>query len=112
MKTVSTVALATAAAILGTWSILFDHQLLYGFTFALMLSIALILWKSRQPWWMPTLFFGLLGAGHLVAILWLRSQGQWRLSPASPALETFGPGYLLMAAFFFARERWFSKAHS
>jgi len=38
--------------------------------------------------------------------LGLRSQGR----PSNAALETFGPGYLLMAAWYLMRKRWFGKA--
>jgi hypothetical protein len=48
----------------------------------------------------------MMGVSHLLASWWLRSQGR----PSSAALETFGPGYRLMAAWYLVRKRWFGKA--
>jgi hypothetical protein len=54
--------------------------------------------------------FGLMGTCHLIAL--------WALYPrahaagAVPAFESFGPGHLVMAAFFYVRHRVVRKAQT
>jgi len=110
MRTALIVALIIVIALFATASIVLDRKLLDVFAFGLMLLLALTLRRLGRPWWLPSLLFALLGASHLLAIWWLRFKGS--SSASSPALETFGPGYLLMAALFFLRGLWPGKTHA
>ena len=63
-------------------------------------------YRARAPeydeWWQRR---GRYDRGSGLAEEWDRQAAQ-----VAAALETFGPGYLLMAALYFVRKRWFGKA--
>jgi hypothetical protein len=56
------------------------------------------------PAWFQDFSLLLLGTSFLISEWWLVYHGRGS-SPASPAFKTFGPGFLLMAAYGFAKRR-------
>ncbi|MFZ1917690.1 MAG: hypothetical protein WAU58_08970 [Terriglobales bacterium] len=106
MKTVQMIALTLVIGAFATSSLIFDRKILGIVAFVLLLGLVWMVRESR-PWWLPSAMFAALGASHLVALWWLRSKG----SASDPALETFGPGYLLMAAGYFLYRLWHRKTH-
>lgn len=106
MRTMFTVVLAVIAPILATLAMVSDRKY-YWLAFALLVLLAFTV--QRPPsWWVGSLVFGMLGSAHLLARWWLRAHN----SPAGSALDTFGPGYLVMAVLFYVRHRWFRKSHA
>ena len=108
MTTALAIPLSAGVGIFATLALLSQGRWLQVFALGLALLQAGVAWKYSRPWWLPTSVFGMMGVSHLLASWWLRSQGHL----ASPALDTFGPGYLLMAAFYFVRRRRFGAARS
>lgn len=108
MKTALAITLSAGVGLFATLALLSQGHLLQILAFGLALVLAGAVWKSGGPWWLPTFMFALMGVSHLLASWWLRSQGH----PTSNALDTFGPGYLLIAALYFVRRRGFGGAQS
>jgi hypothetical protein len=105
MKTALAITLSAGVGMFATLALLSPGHLLEVLAFGLALLLASVAWKYSRPWWLPTSIFGMTGVSHLLASWWLRSQGR----PSSAALQTFGPGDLLMAAWYLVRKRWFGK---
>lgn len=78
-----------------------------GFTAGLMLGassapVALLMRESDTwPSWFRTFSLLFWGASFLIGDWWLVSHGKG----SSPVFITFGPGFLLMAAYYFARQK-------
>ena len=106
MKAALAITLSVGVGAFATLPFLLHGHLLQTLAFGMALLLAGIAWKYSRSWWLPASFFGMIGISHLFAGWWLRSQGH----PSTPALETFGPGYLLIAAWYLLRKRWFGKA--
>jgi len=105
MKTALAITLSAGVGIFATLALLSPSHLLQVLALGLALLLAGVARKYSRPWWLPTSIFGMTGVSHLLASWWLRSQGQ----PSYAALESFGPGYLLMATWYLVRKRWFGK---
>jgi hypothetical protein len=104
MKVALTVALAIVVAVSTTILLpVNSDRLLYGGALALGAVIVFSSRKFWQPWWSPAPSFSLMGTCHLIA-LWLFPSKAYS-SGAGPAFETLGPGYILMAAYFYISRR-------
>lgn len=106
MKTVLAITLSAGVGIFASLALLSQGHLLQVLALGLALSQAGLAWRYSRTWWLPTSIFGMLGVSHLLANWWLLSHGR----PSNIALETFGSGYVFMAAWYFVRKRWFGKA--
>jgi hypothetical protein len=95
------IVLAANASMFSTLAILVDNNWFLVLTFSTLLVLALVLWKFARPWWLGTVLFGFMGVSHLLAKWWLRS----RALASSPALDIFGPGFLVLAIFYFLQGR-------
>jgi hypothetical protein len=107
MGRVLTVFVAAGIAVLGTAALFLPHRTAYIAASVLIITLGLASWKLGRPNWLAALVFGCLGAAHLIALWALRSRAE--AAGAVPALETFGPGYLLITAIHLIRGRWFNK---
>lgn len=107
MKKAQMIALTFVIGAFATSSLIFDHKILGVVAFVFLLGLVLVVRRDARPWWLPSAMFASIGASHLVALWWLRSKG----SSLHPALATFGPGYLLMAAGYFLHGLWHQKTH-
>jgi hypothetical protein len=106
MKTALAITLSAGVGIFATLALLSQGHWRQVLALGLAWLQAGVAWKYSRPWWLPTSILGMMGVSHLLASWWLRSQGR----PSNAALETFGPGYLLMAAWYLVRKRWLGKA--
>jgi hypothetical protein len=111
MRTALLIVFVASVAVFSTLLLLVDNNKLeYIGLLALIVMVTLAFRKSGLPWWAVSLMFGLMGTCHLIAL--------WALYPrahaagAVPAFESFGPGYLVMAAFFYVRHRVVRKAQT
>jgi uncharacterized protein involved in response to NO len=107
MKTAQMIALTVIIGAFATSGLIFDRKILDAVAFVLLLGLVLVVRRDDRPWWLPSAMFASIGASHLIALWWLRSKG----SASHPVLETFGPGYLLMAAGYFLHGLWHRKIH-
>jgi len=108
MKTAQMIALTVVIGAFATSSLVFDRKILAVLAFVLLLGLVLVVRRDAWPWWLPSAMFASIGISHLIALWWLRSKG----SASHSALETFGPGYLLMAAGYFLHGLWHRKTHA
>jgi hypothetical protein len=111
VRTALLIVFAASFAVFSTLLLPVDNdKLKYGGLLAFIVMVALTFRKSGLPWWVASLMFGLAGVCHLIAL--------WALYPpahaagAVPAFESFGPGYLVMGAFFYVRHRWIGRARA
>jgi hypothetical protein len=108
MKTAQMIALTVVIGAVATASIIFDRKILGVLAFVLLLGLVLVVRRNDRPWWQLSAMFASIGASHLIALWWLQSKD----SASHPALETFGPGYLLMAVGYFLHGLWHRKTHA
>ena len=109
MRTGLMVLFAMVVALLGTLILFIGNRGVYVAALTLGALMIFGFRKLGRPWWFSVLLFALMGISHLVALWSFRARAE--AAGAVPALQTFGPVYLLIAAYF-ARGRWFSKPQS
>ena len=82
-----------------------------GLTVGLSIGTAASVIRRRDVWpaWFQDFSLLLWGASFLISEWWLVYHGRGS-SPASPMFITFGPGFLLMAAYGFAKRRFAARS--
>lgn len=98
------VVLAAGVSVFGTLPFVLHSDWFYLPALVLTAALAVILWKVTRPWWIGSVLFGFMGISQLIARFWLRA----RVGHSEPALDTFGPGFLVMAVFYFFWNRRFA----
>ena len=108
MKRAEMIVLTIVIGAFATSSLVFDRKILGVVAFVLLLGLVLMVRRDVRPWWLPSAMFAAIGVSHLIALWWLRSKG----AASRPALETFDPGYLLIAAAYFLHGLRHRKTHA
>lgn len=105
MSSMILVLLAAAASVFSAMAFVLNDNRFFFSLIPILAIIGVILWRVIRPWWIGSVLFGFVGISQLLAKFWLRLHGR----PSEPALDTFGPGFIVMAVFFLLLNRRFAR---